>query len=209
MSLSKLNKGLHDQVNDNPQSSTKMWDKSTTQQIEEIKKKVNNSIQINIITKVIAKTPLCKDLFMGASIDVNKQITKFIEEQSKEMASGSLIFNVPESSNQKNRIENPTNHLSNSIYSIEEGGSEYESHSKVATTAEYAPWVEWGTGLHGELSPSHYIYPVKAKYMTWINKNGEQIFALRTQGQYPKPFMRGAIYKLKAMISKIIRIDIK
>jgi hypothetical protein len=63
----------------------------------------------------------------------------------------------------------------------------------VGPNTEYDVYVEFGTGMHATIGPKHYIYPVRAKFMTWINKAGERIFAKRTRGIRAQPYMRPAL----------------
>lgn len=160
-------------------------------------------IQINISTKLNTSNKFLEYLLSGLVDGINNQVTDFIEEQAKEMASGSEIYNVPESPEMKDRIQNETT-LSSKIKSEKVSKTKGKSQSKVICDSEHASWVEWGTGLHGELEAPHRIYPKEKKVMTWIGKNGERVFASSTAGQYPKPFMRGAIFKLKAKLKAVL-----
>ena len=160
-------------------------------------------IQINITTELKTTDKFLQYLLSGLADGINNQVTDFIEEQSKEMASGSEIYNVPESPEMKDRIQNEIT-LSSKIKSKQVSKIKGKSQSKVICDSEHASWVEWGTGLHGELEAPHRIYPREKKVMTWVGKNGERVFAASTAGQYPKPFMRGAIFKLKATLRKVL-----
>ena len=160
-------------------------------------------IQIDITTELKTTNKFLQYLLSGLPDEINNQVTDFITEQSKEMASGSEIYNVPESPEMKDRIQNEIT-LSSKIKSKQVSKIKGKSQSKVICDSEHASWVEWGTGLHGELEAPHRIYPREKKVMTWIGENGERVFAASTAGQYPKPFMRGAIFKLKATIRKVL-----
>lgn len=160
-------------------------------------------IQINITTKLKTTNKFLQYLLNGLPDNINNQVTDFITEQAKEMASGSEIYNVSESPEMKDKIQNGMV-LSGKIKSEKVSKIKGMSQSKVICNSEHASFVEYGTGLHGELEAPHRIYPKDKKVMTWINEDGERIFAASTAGQYPKPFMRGAIYKLKATIRKVL-----
>lgn len=163
-------------------------------------------ITINIETKLKSNDKFLKKILSGLAGDVNEQVTNFIEEQAKEMASGADIYNVPESPNQKSDVEDASGYLADTIIAKQINETKYSAKSKVVAKAEHASWVEWGTGMFGELLAPHRIYPRTKPFMSWIGKDGKWRHAASTVGQYPKPFMRGAIYKLKAKFSNIIKV---
>jgi len=63
--------------------------------------------------------------------------------------------------------------------------------STIATPLEYAPWLEWGTGLWGLWR--QLIYPTKGSLMVFPFQ-GKTIAAAFTEGQRPQPFFRGSIW---------------
>ena len=161
-------------------------------------------IKVVIKTRLRSNDPFVKRLLSLMAGDVNDTVTEYIETQAKEMASGADIYNVPESDH-LNKVEDASGYLSDTITSKSIDETKYSAESNVIAKAEHASWVEWGTGMHGELMAPHMITPTTASVMTWIGKDGKRIFAASTAGQYPKPFMRGAIWKLKAKLSKILK----
>lgn len=72
----------------------------------------------------------------------------------------------------------------------------------IIADTEYASFIEFGTGLHSELSSPHYIRPKLAKVLHWVDDEGS-MYLKRTAGQYPKPFMRGAVMRLHNFIELI------
>lgn len=56
--------------------------------------------------------------------------------------------------------------------------------------APQALWIEEGTGLEGPLQ--HWIEPVTAQAMSW-DRGGERVFAARTRGIEPDPWLEPAI----------------
>lgn len=80
---------------------------------------------------------------------------------------------------------------------------EYEGNTLVGTVfnpLEYAPYVEYGTGLfaetQGRQTPWAYEDP----------KTGETIW---TAGQHPQPYLRPALYENRDKIIKILKEGIK
>ncbi len=64
--------------------------------------------------------------------------------------------------------------------------------SLIEATAEYASWVEFGTGIWGPKRR-----PIKKDHpMTFPTKDG-WVSTYETQGQPPQPFMRGATYYIR------------
>lgn len=66
----------------------------------------------------------------------------------------------------------------------------------VFTPLEYAPYVEYGTGLFAEEG---------GRQTPWIyedEKTGEKIF---TRGQHPQPFMRPALTENREKISRLLK----
>jgi hypothetical protein len=66
-----------------------------------------------------------------------------------------------------------------------------EMKANIHTESGYGGWLEIGTGLYGQHhSP---IVPKKAKVLHWVDDQGEEIFALRSSGRPPTPYIRPAI----------------
>jgi len=114
--------------------------------------------------------------------EVSKRVTEYILDKSKELAPGTLSDGIEEG------------------VSIRTGTT---IRTTVISTKEHSSHVEWGTGLYGENLPAHYIYPTTKKVMVF-DIGGETIFAAKTKGQHPQPFMRGSIYKLRTAIKDIL-----
>jgi hypothetical protein len=79
---------------------------------------------------------------------------------------------------------NSTGKLADSITVVRDSTTE----STITTPLEYAPWLEFGTGIFG---PSgHKIFPTKGSLMVFPFQ-GKTIAAAFTKGQRPQPFFRG------------------
>jgi len=66
--------------------------------------------------------------------------------------------------------------------------------------AEYALYLEYGTGIFGPKGQR--IYPKNAKALHWTDKQGEH-FAKSIKGMRPQPFIRNVFYhKLKDIVNK-------
>ena len=92
-----------------------------------------------------------------------------------------------------------TGALRNSIqFDVRENGSEIVG--TVFTPLEYAPYVEYGTGLFAEEN---------GRKTPWIyedEKTGEEVF---TRGQRPQPFLRPALFENKEKITKLLGESVK
>ena len=92
-----------------------------------------------------------------------------------------------------------TGALRNSIQSeVQETGEEITG--VVFTPLEYAPYVEYGTGLFAEESGR------KTPWLYEDEKTGEMIF---TRGQRPQPFLRTALFENKEQITKLLGESVK
>lgn len=60
--------------------------------------------------------------------------------------------------------------------------------------APYDYFQEVGTGLYGPLH--HWITPKRARFLSWVDKNGDRIFAKRVRGVKPQRFHYGAMVLL-------------
>lgn len=57
--------------------------------------------------------------------------------------------------------------------------------------APYDYFQEVGTGLYGPLR--RWITPKRAKFLSWVNEDGDRIFARRVRGVKPQRFFYGAM----------------
>lgn len=92
-----------------------------------------------------------------------------------------------------------TGALRNSIqFDVRENGSEIVG--TVFTPLEYAPYVEFGTGLFAEKN---------GRKTPWIyedEKTGKTIF---TRGQKPHPYLRPALFENRKKITEILKESVK
>ena len=61
---------------------------------------------------------------------------------------------------------------------------------RLSNRSDYLPFVIRGTGLHGP--NNDWIRPKTAKVLSWM-QNGTRIFATRSAGMEPQPFVRESI----------------
>jgi hypothetical protein len=157
--------------------------------------------QLKLIIKV---TPIFYDKeYNSVYIENVIEMRDFIQNKMVDYLEGEVI----KLGSRESRIKKPTGALVNSIKpsQVRKNGNTFFTSLTVASY--YASWVEYGTGLHGELESPHYITtktyhkwgkgnePGKAErlgYMRWKDEEGEYFFK-KVKGQYPKPFMRTAI----------------
>ena len=125
---------------------------------------------------------------------VSEEITDYIYNEAVNLA--------------KTKMEDPSGDLASGIEKGDVSKTSNKITSIVSSTKLHSSHVEWGTGLYGEKEPPHYIYPTTKKVLVF-EKNGEKIFAAKTRGQYPKPFMRGSIYKLRSNLKGLLKRWIK
>lgn len=92
-----------------------------------------------------------------------------------------------------------TGALRNSIQS-EVKNTGIEITGVVFTPLEYAPYVEYGTGLFAEKSGR------KTPWLYEDEKTGKTIF---TRGQRPQPYLRPALFENKEKITKLLRESVK
>jgi HK97 gp10 family phage protein len=87
-----------------------------------------------------------------------------------------------------------TNLRKNIKYEVNAGADEAKVF--VDEKIEYARFQEEGTGLYG---PKHaFIYPKKAKFLSWVGKDGKRVFARRSSGTRPKEFFKKGAEELKS-----------
>lgn len=94
----------------------------------------------------------------------------------------------------KQKAPKDTGALRNSITSKVETDSEGVK-GIVYTPLEYAPYIEYGTGLFAEAGNGR-----KSGWIYEDEKTGEKIF---TRGQKPQPYLRPALYENREKIKKV------
>lgn len=95
--------------------------------------------------------------------------------------------------------------------------------ARMGTNVHYAPYVEYGTGIHGPRKRR--IYPRRAKALSWFQRGrgiyvggryqaagpGGRITVRSIAGMKPRPYMRPALEhgskKLMADIDRLARLD--
>lgn len=97
----------------------------------------------------------------------------------------------------KQKAEKGTGDLRKSITSRVEINGEDEIIGIVYTPLEYAPYVEYGTGLFAENGDGRQDVP----WCYYDEESGEFIY---TSGQHPKPFLRPALDENREEIKRII-----
>lgn len=76
--------------------------------------------------------------------------------------------------------------------------SKIEGHTGIVyTPLEYAPYVEYGTGIHAEGGNGRQDVP-------WVYCDDKGEFHT-TEGQHPHPYMRPALYENKQKIIRILK----
>jgi HK97 gp10 family phage protein len=115
-----------------------------------------------------------------------------------EQAMGKACALVERTAKQKAPKDKGT--LRNSITSkIEKEGSNIKG--IVFTPLEYAPYVEFGTGLFAEEGNGR-----KTPWAYEDEETGEKIF---TRGQKPQPYLRPALYENREKINSILKEGVK
>jgi hypothetical protein len=81
--------------------------------------------------------------------------------------------------------------------------------TSVYVASDYATYLEFGTGMYGELASPHKIYPKGGKkaFKSTKIQVGRDVFFSSIMGQYPKPFLRVAVMRMaqnKALIENVI-----
>lgn len=70
---------------------------------------------------------------------------------------------------------------------------------RVSVSADYARFVEFGTGIRGEFPGQMIVIrPRRAKFLRFTGANGQTIFAreVRSPGMAPRPFLRPAFERV-------------
>lgn len=124
---------------------------------------------------------------------ITKRIENMADAAGLAAAMGRACALVERSAKQK--APKDTGALRNSIQSkVENNG--FEVVGIVFTPLEYAPYIEYGTGLFAEEGGR------KTPWTYEDEKTGERIF---TRGQKPKPYLRPALYENKEKITQLLR----
>lgn len=123
---------------------------------------------------------------------VNQKITKRMEQ-----AMGKAVLLVERDAKLAVPHTNSTGILRQSI------NSEVENRNNViigtvGTPIEYAPYVEYGTGIHAENGNGR-------KDVPWVYYDERLDMFFTTSGQEPQPFLRPALEKNKPEIERLIR----
>lgn len=90
------------------------------------------------------------------------------------------------------------------------GSIDYDSDDKqmiVGTNEEYAPYVEYGTGIYGpHKSP---IVPTEKKALHWKDKAGKDHFAKSVKGMKARPFIKPALSKHVDEYKKVLADELR
>lgn len=121
--------------------------------------------------------------------ELNERLTRMIEPQKLEQVLGRACALVERSAKQK--APKDTGELRRSITSKVSDGV-----GIVYTPLEYAPYVEYGTGLFAETSGRANV--------PWSYQDDEGNWH-STSGQKPQPFMRPALDENREEVKRIIR----
>lgn len=135
--------------------------------------------------------------------DYNKSDAAYIEQIQliknyliKKMGEHLRGFLIPATGIQEDHLKEGSEHLLKQISQskIRKNGKKFVT--SIFINSMYASFVEFGTGMHSELAAPHMIKPKTQAALHWSGPEGE-FFASEVAGQYPKPFMRGALMRLK------------
>ena len=125
-----------------------------------------------------------------------EKLDSITDEQSLYRALGKACALVERSAKQK--APKGTGELRNSITSkVEKQGSEMVG--TVFTPLEYAPYVEFGTGIFAEEGGRTDV--------PWVYQDDEGEWH-STSGQSPQPYMRPALYENQKQIKEIVRKEL-
>lgn len=119
-------------------------------------------------------------------------LTGLVDDEAIHAALGIACATVERSAKIKAQAFKGTGELSRSIESRIEGNA-----GIVFTPLEYAPYVEYGTGLFAEGGNGRQDVP-------WSYKDDKGEW-YTTSGQHPQPFMRPALYENREKIKRILK----
>lgn len=129
--------------------------------------------------------------------EVLETLTKIENVEKLESAVGEACALIEKEA--KKKAPKQTGELRRSIESdVENKGNAIEG--KVFTTLEYAPYVEYGTGLFAEKGGR--------KDVPWVYKDEKGEFH-RTSGQHPHPYMRPALNENREKALKLVEKGLK
>ena len=98
----------------------------------------------------------------------------------------------------KRQIQTDTGYATGELVSsiqIQPAGTGYEVYSD----KEYAPYLEYGTGLFATFGPKTRIIPTKAKALSWIDpRTGKRVFAKSVKGITPRFFFTKSLDLVQA-----------
>jgi HK97 gp10 family phage protein len=136
------------------------------------------------------------DLRLEGSEAVLARIEEMADTAGIESAMGRACALVERAAKTAPKPRKRTGALRNSIQSrVEKDGQEIKG--IVFTNLEYAPYVEFGTGLFAEAGNGR-----KTPWTYEDEATGERIF---TRGQRPQPFLRPALYNNKEKITQMLK----
>ena len=80
----------------------------------------------------------------------------------------------------------------------------------IGSDLESAIYLEFGTGYYTPFSMGpHKIYPIRAKFLHWIDEWGQDVFVKWTRGMMAQPFMRPALQVSRKPIANVLAKNIK
>ena len=146
------------------------------------------------------------NLMDGIALKISGDVTDYLHFAAMELANGGTIPKVE--SKQEDKMAEPQS-LANLIRTVKAGKASDHVKSTVTSTSEHSTEVEFGTGLYGDERPDKKLIVAKDvgkhKKVFFFKWKGEEFFLPYTKGQYPKPFMRGAIYKLRYNLNRLLK----
>lgn len=132
--------------------------------------------------------------------DILKRIDDIADTDNIKVAMGKCCALVERTAKQTTNSFRDTGTLTNSIQSeVQSDG--WNITGIIFTPVEYAPYVEYGTGLFAEKGNGR-----KTPWSYEDEKTGERIF---TRGQKPQPYLRPALFENREKITKILEESVK
>lgn len=83
--------------------------------------------------------------------------------------------------------------------------------SEVTNDSIIALYLEYGTGVHSEFpgAPRQRIKPRKGKVLSWVDGDGDRIFAASVAGIKPVAMVRGNLGKLAEIVTKNVLEEVE
>ena len=78
---------------------------------------------------------------------------------------------------------------------------------RVGSNVEYAPYVEFGTGIYGKRGSP--IVPKRAKMLSWIGGDGKRVFARSVRGMRPRKFLQTGLEEVTNRTNQIYKVGIE